>query len=135
MKHPTPEACRAVAARFDSVKGYPGKVDMHEGGISKNECGTVACHAGWYLVAHLKGTPVSDWKLFDYRQGKELLIKDLGVAGEYYIVHWAEDYPELWGSKHGGCMFVSRIAFPQFALVDSYRSRHRRPLERCSRSD
>ena len=99
-------------AQADVGSGYP--------------CGTIACHAGWYLLAKLHEADDVGWaededhplsltnKAGSYRgfsEGLRLLMQDLGYGEHGDLKDWAERNPELWGNRNGDGMFSNPLAF------------------------
>ena len=128
--NPSSEKIFAVAQTFvDAQAAYPdGKINMSLGGIRKDktECGTFGCHAGWYSVGKAIGrlkfnadktTLGGDMLCFknnvpvNYDRGQHKMAWDLGFKTIYDLLDWAEEYPEVWGSRHGDKMFESSKAF------------------------
>lgn len=125
MKHPTSKAVFEVVERFKSVLHLailPYHLKMSEMNVVDNgSCGTVACHAGWYLLAKRIAK-----ERFYYRSGyhKDEFLKgivainnDLGFpkintsGNNMYdtpLLKWADDNEVIWGSRYGGAMFNSR---------------------------
>ena len=132
MKHPDPKDIRNVADRLLRVaRKYPGEVNMGCTMIYKPpECGTVACHAGWYALAKVEDEtslwvkradttiPVlryADGKPLEFYRGIKLMANDLGFRTSTDMRGWADCHPELWGNNHGDRMFGSAQAFGKVA--------------------
>ena len=92
-------------------------LDMFQGWVShdsgeyegKHKCGTVHCHAGWYLLAkEWDGESATLARGYgDYDDGRELMKADLGASPG----RWASLRPEIWGNDFGGRMFFCERAF------------------------
>lgn len=142
MNHPTSEQARKVAEIFEHLaRNEPGRVSMSRGFVGKGKCGTIACHAGWYLMhAHNEGRTVGSrfrelfgWDhlgedriskilhlgfpdplgstLASWSDGSEMMANDLGFDSTFNLVRWAELNPEIWGNEFGKIMFESEFAF------------------------
>ena len=133
--HPRPENIAKVAAYFRSLADkdstdYPLTVDLGQGHIMKSGCGTVACHAGYYALKYFneqkmfwgKAKGLQEYKQFlfndsalsvTFREGMELMAKDLGFSSSDQLTSWAYKYPEIWGNRWGGYMFgpSGRLSF------------------------
>lgn len=75
-----------------------------------SECGTAACHAGWfYWVTEkdLNGIQPDMVKRFQY--GKERIADFLGFEDSEELTDWAGYHQELLGSRHGANMFHDRL--------------------------
>ena len=121
----TSEKVRNLVKTFERILPYAehdGALDMGTGGVScrtnsffsGHKCGTVHCHAGWYLLAkmwdgksnHLRGGNRS------YLDGVALMMEDMGVSdSEYGLVDWASQNPDLWGNDYARSMFCENEAF------------------------
>lgn len=128
MHHPTAEQVEQVAKRFERVADtYIGEVRMLETHVlRKGACGTVACHAGWYMVAKGEeaGT-LGEWRegevsgvyLKDrdpergWHVGAEEMARDLGFECLPELPGWAHAHPHLWGNAWGEKMFNNACAF------------------------
>ena len=139
MVHPKPEKIREVAARFrrahersqrivsmgasniyKSNKAYPhlecGPLSTKEAKTAK--CGTIACHAGHYLLEKIVSGEVEyQLEYANFILGEELINEDLGISYGSVTV-WASDNPELWGNPQGGNMFYYVKAFKKDAHSD-----------------
>ena len=121
MKHPEPEKIREVADRLmHAASEHPGHVAMNNTSVIHSElCGTVACHAGWYLLArrgkdviiNLDHIPASEFPVETYINGAILLAQDLGFHDQIDLEDWAGDNPKLWGNTEGQVMFYNEEAF------------------------
>ena len=131
MEHPEPKKIREVAARFRRAHERNQRiVSMGTSSIYKpNEddpqwwsvltteeakeakCGTVACHAGHYLLEKVVSGEV-DYQLehATFGLGEILINEDLGIPYSSVDV-WAGNNPELWGNTHGESMFYYIDAF------------------------
>ena len=137
MIHPEPQAVRDVADRLESMAKqlkktkFPPILDMECGrvlqakdyGVEGNQCGTVACHAGHYLLATKDREPNVDFLcdvfgehvLYDsntegevfYIIGSFRMARDLGFGRVRDLVNWARENPDVWGNDYGGTMFNS----------------------------
>ena len=123
-RHPTPEACRKVAAMFQSVCDDYGDTfkllmsqdkikpiwdpELEDAPTVANACGTIACHAGAYWLAK-KGI---DAYYNDFELGEKAMAKDLGFHEKRDLLDWAGDNSWVWGNIDGRFMFLSDEAFP-----------------------
>ena len=119
MSNPTPEQCREVASVFRDLIDNPTFgtkwVDMGAG-IHTNDCGTVACHAGWYLLGRSGHVSDAGWA-----DGADMIAKDLGFQDREELENWAGRNPGLWGNSNGFRMFYNPRAF----MIDGYLELHR----------
>ncbi len=79
-----------------------------------HKCGTVHCHAGWYLLAKMwdgKSDYMSEDRMHYYNEGIVLMVEDLGFYEDRGLKCWARDNPDLWGNDEGTGMFVHSTAF------------------------
>ena len=128
MKHPEPENIRKVANRLLRVeRKYPGEVNMGATLIYKTpECGTIACHAGWYALAKVEDETslrvskaafeaptlgYDDGKSLEFYGGVKHMAKDLGFGTTRELRAWAYNHPKLWGNHYGGKLFESAETF------------------------
>ena len=138
-KHPKSEAVRKVAEVFGRAIGK-GELKMEQGHISRyDHCGTVACHAGHYLVENLDRLDEYRWEFLfsdgeierllripdpddsfktsmisNWSRGATMMAKDLGFTGESVsetLRNWAGDNPVIWGNDCGLFMFCDKKAF------------------------
>lgn len=91
------------------------------------ECGSPMCVGGWYAVASIKlkkneyHDVIDEHGLFiDYIQGADQMAKDLGFENHGYLVDWAEENQEIWGTQYGSHMFSGSKAYNYFQDVPSY---------------
>jgi hypothetical protein len=85
------------------------KLDFDMSLVVENECGTVACHGGFGLVAL---TPKYMDKTFWH--GADAIGEFLGFGDEKGFCNWAEANPDIWGSEFSLYMF-SNIGYKAFA--------------------
>lgn len=126
MKHPTKEAVIKIASVFEELASTEtNKVQMSRVNIERTECGTVACHAGWYAFNHLSNK--FKWHKYheldereflsaidrhiSWRDGSDLIAKDLGFTCMSDVEKWAEENPDIWGNENGKFLFSSNSAF------------------------
>lgn len=125
--HPTPEACRAVAAQIrNALKKYPDMgLDMMEERVKRpahqthwcgteHACGTVHCHAGTFLL----GAEDLDTsrESIGYEEGVLLMIGMLGFKDDDdrpqdKLEDWANDNPARWGNSNGSYVWCYEGAF------------------------
>ncbi len=107
MKHPDPEKCRQLGQIFLDlhIKKPEAEVDMLE--TKFNQCGTVACHAGWYAVARGLNLTVD----YNFQSSSDDMAKYLGLEGGYELRQWANANNKLWGNRDGYFLFSSSDAF------------------------
>ena len=130
---PTRAQVAAVAAVFSQLAKDNHAVDMGEAEVIQNdECGTIACHAGWYEYAaacigggimaptedncfYYDSEPVyvhrKDGSKIHYENGAGRMARDLGFAQRGGLAAFAYEHPEWWGNAHGDAMFGNRNAF------------------------
>ena len=142
ITHPTPENIRIVANRLESMmpECRYGDVDMSVGDIHRNdnECGTVACHAGFYELEHAlrnkdsyffydddarchsyiylherRNNDTNTDCMVSWHDGANRMANDLGFITKEDLEIWAATNPELWGNDCGHAMFQNRYAFKQ----------------------
>ncbi len=79
-----------------------------------HKCGTVHCHAGWYLLAKMwdgKAEYLPAGRHYYYDVGARMMAQDLGLLCGYALKYWARDNPDLWGNDRGNEMFIGMRAF------------------------
>ena len=133
---PQPAAIRAAMTRLERVtEGQePIKVYMGAPLVTRDEagqCNTVACVAGWYLLACVSEARESadgiKWEWYeseaeglfrsgvsvDWTEGAAMLATDLGcgIGGRQRLERWARENPELWGNHEGEHMFGLASAY------------------------
>ncbi len=81
--------------------------------INRNDCGTVACMAGFYAIGN---GLIDEGK--GYHIGADKLAKDLGFKHTSFyswpsnsMITFFRDNPDLWGNEHGGEMFYHHRAY------------------------
>lgn len=141
IRHPDPAAIRAAMGRLERVvdaRRFP-RLDMLTMGLKQRvlfgrECGTTACHGGWYalaVIAEMTDAPV-EWipapglgfrqmalasrrpgaeGCISWKSGAIQLALDLGFADIEELLWWARKYPSLWGNDWGFEMFIDVRAF------------------------
>ena len=116
MNHPTPEACRKVAATLRKAhEMFPGEVSMTstdvlvKGATIRGDaaCRTVACHAGHYMIG-LMGKNACGW---DYSHGALKMANNMGFKSSADLTRWAAGNPNIWGGEFGSSMFFSYLSF------------------------
>ena len=143
----TPEKIDIVIKNFERVLPYaesPDSLDMGEHRVSLrshektdvpiiHKCGTVHCHAGWYLLAKiwdLKSDFIGSGEKHLYEDGAYLMAKDLGLKKIRKLEGWAAKHPEIWGNDMGDFMFSSEesLGYPDTLadIVDHWRGVRRR---------
>ena len=86
-----------------------------------DDCGTVACHAGWYAMAKMKDLEnvkflhdssmnnrfllYKEDELITFDDGIHLMARDMGFEEGWELREWAEYNPEIWGNDYGYAMF------------------------------
>ena len=128
MKHPTPEACRAVADTLDAAAkaeeeaGRDLEIRMWTSAATRFPCKTVCCHGGAYFLQAISDESFERGLLVapDYEgreradafmDGAKAMAFDLGFESIHHLTHWAWLYSDLWGSEQGDSMFTSPYAF------------------------
>ena len=110
---------REMIKRFETILPYAmdaGAVNMMSSMVSdkerKHKCGTIHCHAGWYVLACVwdRKADYLDGDEVDFRMGADRMEHDLGMGG-YTLPLWANDYPEIWGNDDGDMLFYDPAAF------------------------
>ena len=106
------EDARAVAETFDRILADPSydghHVIMSQANVTV-ECGTTACHAGWYELARAPaGTEI---KSLFWTDGADQMARDLGFEYREDLTEWARDNPDVWGNEYGYGMFQLNLAF------------------------
>lgn len=99
-------------------------IDKYVGGAKSHYCGTVHCHAGWYLLGkkwNLHSQFLTHYNIFkkalgiqrpySYSDGAEEMAKDLGFNEREELEDWAENNPSIWGNEFGINMFFEECAF------------------------
>lgn len=108
--HPNPDRCDELGMLFLSLweENSELKVNMNDGSFS--ECGTVACHAGWFAVANNKeqGYNRGAKRYYDYEDAAKELSVFIGMK---YLETWAHSNPSLWGNPWGLSMFLNKRTF------------------------
>ena len=132
MNHPESEKVRAVANVFHTAHARGRRaVNMMAGEVAnlntfraltteeakEAKCGTVACHAGHYLLEKVVSGEVNiELMETSYEDGALYMAKDIGFLNDGHLREWATLFPLVWGNEVGGGMFVYASAFgPPFA--------------------
>lgn len=72
-----------------------------------HQCGTIACHAGWFAVANGK-----DWDPdYSFSDAANEMAQFLGFGNRDGLESWAKNNPALWGNDFGDVMFSRWAAF------------------------
>lgn len=111
-----------VVKKFERVLPFAeheNALNMQKGRVSDrndgHQCGTIHCHAGWYLLAKkwdLKSHYLDDGSgIVSYLGGVVTMCRDLGFDTENDLLLWAKWNPEIWGNEYGERMFCSSLAF------------------------
>ena len=88
-------------------------LDMDVGSVSnrrrRHQCGTIHCHAGWYLLA-------KEWDLKSkyLKRGKSFAFGVLQMENDLEcedISTFMSENPSIWGNKRGSMMFLFNVAF------------------------
>ena len=130
MKHPSSEEIRGIVADIEKTveRVGGGKLAMYKMGVGKrNDCGTVACFAGWYRLSQepdaflnanqghwaswMIENEYGDAEVLDYEPGTHAIAQRLGYEYRGYLKSWANRHPELWGNVSGDLMFSSGLAY------------------------
>ena len=128
MKAPTSDQVFELVSVFDraieiappssSVDMYTGLVSVrhtpHPASTLKNhQCGTVHCHAGWFLLGLLwDGTsPFLHQKSVSYFTGTEKMARMLGFTSPFEMQIFFDKNPSIWGNTDGYYMFSAFSAF------------------------
>ena len=104
---------------------YQTEARHHIADSRLTDCGTVACHAGWYLfgkrldagneVRLMYSHDGDCWNCegteLEFQDGAMELAQDLGFPTYGNMVVWAGDHPDLWGNDEGRTMCRDNIAF------------------------
>jgi hypothetical protein len=112
MKNPTSKQFKTVINTFIKIlpiARFKGHLDMGQGDIEKNICGTPMCHGGWYAVA--ANVKPDNFGIVDFDDGALALAKTLGFIDKHALKDWALNNPNLWGNPYGNNMFCSISAF------------------------
>lgn len=76
-----------------------------------NLCGTSMCHGGWYFVASIPRMSKKDKRHYSYKDGIDIMMKDLGFHNISKFYDWAGNF-RIWGNYDGENMFGgSGVAF------------------------
>ena len=94
-------------------------LDMSEIEINHlGECGTIACHGGWYAYAKMRQEREGEYipmkgpiYSLGFWIGANSLAVDLGFEDRQELEDWAHDNPEIWGNYFGHDIFVFTRAF------------------------
>lgn len=96
------------------------------------ECGTVACHAGFYALAKKRNKSGYNWSegyfigrlgyRVEYTEGADLLAEDLGMRHAEHLRTWAHKNPKVWGNEYGLNMFHSQLAFGERVMLFKLRT-------------
>lgn len=114
MTHPSPAAIRAAMDRLQAAVDACDKpiLRMQSGDIEQGEeCGTVACHGGWYAIAATDfywgndGLAKRDGRPVSYTEGADCLARDIGLGCLAGLKQWAAKHPDIWGNIYGAEMF------------------------------
>lgn len=136
IRHPNPAAIREAVDKIrQTVEASEGEseLEMSATVIRRNECGTVACVCGWYVLAWLQDKGItygwadyeyypdhkalchtggaSDGAIVGWEAGASLLGQALGFPTVRGIETWAAAHPELWGNLNGKLMFDDDAAY------------------------
>ena len=127
---PRIEGIKKIAETFRKVAKEHGgndgsEVDMSVTSINQTECGTCACHAGWYALAttehewdgsyaHFKDEKGGWAPAITYGYGADRMAEAAGYESRYKLEEWAHENPEMWGNGYGGGMFSDSRAFGYF---------------------
>jgi len=106
--NPDPEKCRELGNIFLALHEKRPNAEVHMGNGMFSECGTVACHAGWFAVSQGK-----EHYLFRYNYisaANDMAIF-LGLQSAAELESWAGHNSSLWGNYCGNEIFWSDIAF------------------------
>ena len=132
---PTKEQVARVAEIFETLAArVDAKVDFANPRIDHGQaCGTLACHAGWYLVgvaqvpldrrpnpsAGFSWTPSGvagrmtlaslerAGASASFTEGRARMARALGFDETATLAEFAARHPEWWGNEHGARMFSS----------------------------
>ena len=96
-------------------------VDMNEPRVKHTyHCGTVACHAGWFVIAHHESRDIEElkWEV-NYEKGVEAMNKFLGIRNPEHdnLSYYMDKHPQVWGNQNGGHMFNSKKAFVRYSRL------------------
>lgn len=113
MKHPNPDKAEELGKMFlDLEKSNPGGLEVSMGCTAFNhECGTVACHAGWFAVIQGKSRMKWQGQNYSYRDAANEMAEFLGFKYHINLERWARNNPLLWGNEYGDEMFCDNAAF------------------------
>lgn len=125
-KGPTQAQVAAVAGVFTALAERHRVVDTSRSRVVHHpECGTVACHGGWYAyhcaVASDTLAPPhgpdrqhvfdTGGDLLRYEDGAARIAADLGFGCALDLSNFADRHPEWWGNPCGELMFAQQEAF------------------------
>ena len=137
------EGVKKVADTFAMLaEQYPGEaaVQMDSTTIQHTiGCGTYACHAGWFMYAHMEDNTPGTWtcyqdvnwykgrngSLVSFDDGANCMATIMGftdtgcMTPAEALEQWAANNPDIWGNRHGRAMFYSAAAFdPAYSGFD-----------------
>ena len=121
MRSPTIKQVEYVIEKLESVReqaSEEGAFNINEGCVYDKEykykCGTVHCVGGWYAVASLRRKMIKN-KIkngyVDFKDGVELMSKDLGFNYTCDFAVWLDESPKIWGNENGYEAFDKKIAY------------------------
>lgn len=105
--HPTPQQVQTVIDNLElanKMAKYDAKVNMYNGEVDINLCGTPMCHGGWYAIVRGGNS---------YTKGSSHMADDLGFEHFEDLEYWAKENPTIWGNDNGSYMFCAGEAFNQ----------------------
>ena len=132
MNHPESEKVRVVANVFHTAHARGRRaVNMMAGEVAnlntfralttkeakKAKCGTIACHAGHYMLEKVVSGEVNiELMETSYEDGARYMAISLGFLNDGHLREWANLFPLVWGNEKGATMFIYASAFgPPFA--------------------
>lgn len=106
----TSDKVKKVIDNFYKV--LPGALREENLNMGKGStCGSIHCHAGWYLVATQPIRAFFGVSSTAYWKGAMRLFKDLGFNSKEEAWFWLRLNPVIWGNEGGTLMFSSSYAF------------------------
>ena len=130
------EGVKKIADTFAMLaKQYPGGETVHMDSTTIRrtaECGTCACHVGWFAYAQMEDSVPGTWvdcgnsgeryahhngAFVSFDEGANCMATIAGFVDTgtmtlaEVLEQWAANNPDIWGNEHGGSMFHHVCAF------------------------
>lgn len=97
-----PDDVLKVVLRLEAIDDRFFTLEMTSECVRSSGCGTIACHAGAYLLACKGKEAIGTLRYYD---GAKLMAKHLGFQNPEQLEEWADENPYIWGNTCGGVMF------------------------------